>query len=57
MPVIVVETLEGKTDDQKAKIISGITKVFTDVGVPADQVTIIIPDVPKASWGANGKPS
>ncbi len=55
MPVIIVETWTGKTEEQKAKIISGITKVFVEIGVAADQVQVIIHDVPKTNWGMNGE--
>ncbi len=30
MPVVIVETWTGKTDDQKAKVIMGITRVFVE---------------------------
>ncbi len=55
MPVIIIETWTGKTDDQKAKLIKEITKVFVEIGVPADQVQIIIHDVPKTNWGIGGE--
>jgi 4-oxalocrotonate tautomerase len=55
MPVVIVETWTGKSDEQKAKIIQGITKAFTDIGVPADQVQVIIHDVPKTNWGMSGE--
>jgi 4-oxalocrotonate tautomerase len=57
MPIVIIETWTGKTDDQKAKIIWGITKVFTEIGVPKDQVQIIIHDVPKSNWGIGGEQS
>ena len=55
MPVVIIETWSGKTDEQKAKLIKGITKTFVEIGVPADQVQIIIHDVPKTNWGINGE--
>ena len=55
MPVVIVETWTGKTDDQKAKMIMGITRVFVEIGVPGDQVQIIIHDVPKTNWGIGGE--
>jgi 4-oxalocrotonate tautomerase len=55
MPVVIVETWAGKTDEQKAKLINGITKVFVEIGVPADQVQIIIHDIPKTNWGIGGE--
>jgi len=55
MPVIIVETWAGKTDDQKATLIRGITKAFEEIGVTADQVQVIIHDVPKTNWGTHGE--
>ena len=55
MPVIIVETWSGKSEEQKAAIIKGITEVFVDIGVTADQVQVIIHDVPKTNWGMHGE--
>ncbi len=55
MPVVIIETWTGKSEEQKEKIIKGITQVFMDIGVPADQVTVIIHDVPKFNWGMGGE--
>ncbi|MEM2876223.1 MAG: tautomerase family protein [Candidatus Bathyarchaeia archaeon] len=57
MPVIEVKMWEGRTKEQKAKIIEGITKVFMEVGVPAEHVIVILTDIPKMNWGSGGKPS
>jgi 4-oxalocrotonate tautomerase len=55
MPVIIIETWTGKSDEQKAKLMQGITKAFEDIGVTPDQITIIIHDVPKTNWGTKGQ--
>ena len=55
MPVVIIETWTGKTDEQKAKLIKGITRVFVEIGVPTDQVQIIIHDIPKTNWGMGGE--
>jgi 4-oxalocrotonate tautomerase len=57
MPVVVVEMWQGRTEEQKAKLIKGITKAFEDIGVPADRLHIIIHDVPKCNWGTCGEPA
>jgi len=54
MPVVIVETWAGKSEGQKAVLIQGITKAFEDIGVTADQVHVIIHDVPKSNWGMKG---
>ncbi len=55
MPVVIVETWTGKSDEQKATLIRGITKTFEEIGVTADQVHVIIHDVPKTNWGMKGE--
>ena len=55
MPVVVVEMWEGRTEQQKERLIRGISNVFKDLGVPAEQTTVIIHDIPKSSWGARGE--
>jgi 4-oxalocrotonate tautomerase len=54
MPVVVVETWEGKSEEQKAKLIKGITKAFEDIGVEPEMLHVIIRDVPKRNWGFRG---
>ena len=55
MPVVIVEMWQGRTEEQKAKLIKGITKAFEGIGVPADHLHIILHDVPKCNWGMSGK--
>lgn len=33
MPVVIVELWQGRTEEQKAKLIKGITKAFEDIDV------------------------
>ncbi len=54
VPVVIIETWSGKSEDQKATLIRGITRVFEEIGVTPDQVQIIIHDVPKTNWGMRG---
>lgn len=56
-PVVIVEMWEGRTLEQKEKIIKGITKAFEDIGTKAAAVSIILHDVPKSNWGTNGQPA
>ncbi len=32
-----------------------ITKVFVDMDVPADAISVIVHEIPKEHWGAGGK--
>lgn len=55
MPVVIVEMWAGRTEEQKAAIIKGITKAFEEVGVKPEHVTVIIHDILKTNWGMGGK--
>ena len=55
MPVVIVEMWEGRSGEQKEKLIMGITKAFEDIGTKAEAVNIVIHDVPKSNWGSKGK--
>ena len=55
MPVIKIDMWAGRTDEQKAQIIKGITKVFEKIGVPKEHITVIINEVPKSNWGMKGE--
>ena len=55
MPVVVVETWEGKTVEQKKQLVEGITSSFAKIGVPPEAVHIIIKDNPKHNWASGGK--
>jgi len=55
MPVVTVEWWEGRTVEQKKQLVEGITSVMTRMGIPSDQVHIIIKDNPKHNWASGGK--
>jgi 4-oxalocrotonate tautomerase len=55
MPVVIVEMWQGRSEEQKEKLIKGITKAFEDIGVPREHLNIIIHDVPKCNWGTHGE--
>ncbi|MBW2975095.1 4-oxalocrotonate tautomerase family protein [Candidatus Woesearchaeota archaeon] len=55
MPVIKVDLWKGRTEEQKAEIIKGITSVFEKQGVPKEHVTVIINDIDKSNWGMRGE--
>lgn len=55
MPVVIVELWEGRTSEQKEKLIKGITKTFEEIGVKPEVVHVIIHDTPKTNWGIGGK--
>jgi 4-oxalocrotonate tautomerase len=55
MPVVQVSVWEGMSPENKKKIVEGITKVFVDMGVPKEAVTIVIYEAPKSNWATGGK--
>ncbi len=55
MPIVIVEMWEGRTVEQKKKLVDGITSVIVDMGVPTEAVHIIIKDNPKHNWATGGK--
>ncbi len=55
MPVVIVEMWEGRTLEQKEKLIKGITKAFEEIGTRAESLHIVLHDVPKTNWGLRGE--
>ncbi len=55
MPVVRVDMWEGRTEEVKEKLIKGITKVFTEIGVSPEWVTVIINDISRTNWGSGGR--
>ena len=55
MPFIEVNMYEGRTPDQKKKLIEGLTKAFIDIGTPAEAVQIILKECPRTNWATGGK--
>ncbi|MHA2027611.1 MAG: tautomerase family protein [Candidatus Thorarchaeota archaeon] len=57
MPTIDVKMWKGVSEDAAEKIISGITEVFVELGIPERAVHVIIHEIPKTHWGIEGKPA
>ncbi|HXZ90599.1 MAG TPA: 2-hydroxymuconate tautomerase family protein [Candidatus Dormibacteraeota bacterium] len=56
MPVVIVEMWEGRTSEQKEKLIRSITRAFEEsIGTKPESLQIIIHDVPKSNWGTKGE--
>ena len=55
MPTIMINWLEGKSDDVKRKVVKDIAEVIQkDVGVDPSNVTIIINDLKKNNFSKGG---
>lgn len=56
VPVVVVEMWEGRTPEQKEKLIQSITRAFEEsLGTKPESLHIVIHDVPKTNWGSKGQ--
>ncbi len=55
MPVITVEMWKGRTPEQKKAIAQELSDVFIRMGVPAEQVWVILKDNEKSNWAISGK--
>ena len=54
MPFITVGMWEGRTPEQKKDIVKDITATFLKIGIPANQIHIVLKDNKKENWGING---
>ena len=54
MPTVIIETWPTPPE-RKPELMKKITKVFTDVGIPAQTVTIIVHETPLDNWGTAGE--
>ena len=56
MPTYHVEMMEGRTLEQKKKLVAEITRVSVEVlGGAAESVDIIITDIKRENWATGGK--
>ncbi|MEE8323525.1 MAG: tautomerase family protein, partial [Candidatus Bathyarchaeia archaeon] len=46
---------EGRSVEQKEKLIKSISNAFEENGVAPEHLTIIIHDIPKTNWGMRGQ--
>ena len=56
MPTYHVEMLEGRTLEQKKKLVEAITRVSVEIlGGQAESVDILITDVKRENWATGSK--
>jgi 4-oxalocrotonate tautomerase len=55
MPIVHVYVWKGFSNQAKRKVIAGITKLFAEIGVPAEAVEVVIHEVSKKDWGVGGE--
>lgn len=55
MPVVTVEMWEGRTIEQKRRLVKAITEAMVEhADARPDALHVIIHDVPRESWGLAG---
>ncbi|MCB0120710.1 MAG: 4-oxalocrotonate tautomerase family protein [Caldilineaceae bacterium] len=55
MPFAQIYLLEGRSEEQKRKVIENVTQALQDaVGAPKENIRVWIHDVPKTNWGIAG---
>lgn len=56
MPTYHVEMMEGRTIEQKKRLVAEITRVSVEIlGGVADSVDVIITDIKRENWATSGK--
>ncbi|MDO9358903.1 MAG: 4-oxalocrotonate tautomerase [Polaromonas sp.] len=56
MPTYHVEMMEGRTLDQKKKLVAELTRVSVEVlAVKPESVDVIITDIKRENWATGGK--
>jgi len=55
MPVINIKMIEGRTVDQKRKLVDRVTAAICETcHCCKNAVTVVIEDIPKENWGTAG---
>lgn len=56
MPIVQIQLLEGRTDEQKENIIAKVTESLVEAAeVLPEQVRVIITEISPKHWGVAGK--
>jgi len=56
MPIVSVEWLEGRSQQQKRELVKAITQAFVDIAqVSKEQVWIVFQDVKRSDWAMGGQ--
>ena len=56
MPIVTIELWEGKSEEEKERLIKSVTKALVEsLKIKEDWVQIIIHDAPMQNWGVGGK--
>lgn len=56
MPIAYVHIMEGRSDDQKEKLIEEVTKALANsLDAPQESVRVLITEMPKQHFGIGGQ--
>jgi 4-oxalocrotonate tautomerase len=55
LPVVQVSVWAGISEENKKKVVEGITSVLEELGIPREAVTVIIYEAPKTNWATGGQ--
>ncbi|WP_404428543.1 2-hydroxymuconate tautomerase [Sutcliffiella horikoshii] len=55
MPITHIHLLEGRSIEQKQKLIQNVTQAISHtLGTAPEQVRVLIMEIPKENWGTGG---
>ncbi len=58
MPIINVNMMEGRTQEQKEALIKAVAEaVMTSIGAPEANIRVLIQEYPKKHWGIGSLPA
>jgi 4-oxalocrotonate tautomerase len=55
LPLVQITVWAGWSEENKKKVVKGITKVLEELGIPKEAVTVIIYETPKTNWANGGQ--
>ncbi len=58
MPIVNVNMMEGRTDEQKEALIKAVAEaVMESIGAPKENIRVLIDEYPKKHWGIGNLPA
>ncbi|KMJ55027.1 2-hydroxymuconate tautomerase [Alkalihalophilus sp. As8PL] len=56
MPIVTVQLLEGRTDDQKRALVERVTDAVSETtGAPAERISVVIDEMKPTNFAVAGK--
>lgn len=55
MPIVNIQVMEGRSEEKIKEVIENVTHSVSDtLGVPTQNVRVLVNEVPKTHWGIGG---